>query len=65
MLVQGEKLFARHGVPHLARAIVRSCDELVSGLVECTVGQGQQMGLQHFEQVELLRLILLLLLDQF
>ena len=64
VLVQGKKLLSGVGVPDLAGAIVRASDELVSGLVEGTVGQRKQMGSQHLEKGELLHLVLELFLNQ-
>ena len=64
VLVQGEEFLAGVGVPDLASAIVRSCDELVTGLVESAVGQREQMGAKDLEEGELLHLVLELLLDQ-
>ena len=64
VLVQREKLLARIRVPHLAGAIVATRDELASVLVECAVGQGEQMGAENLEEAEALLLVLELLFDQ-
>jgi hypothetical protein len=65
MFVEGEQFLAGVCVPDLARAIVGARNELVSALVEGTVGKGQQMGAKHLEQSELLLLVFQLLFNQF
>ena len=64
VLVQGKKLLTRIRVPYFASAIVAARDELTSVLVECTVGQWEQVGAENLEEAEALLLILELLLDQ-
>ena len=65
VLVEREQLLAGVRVPHFAGAVVAARDELVARLVECTVGQREQVRAQHFEQAEALLLVLLLLLNKF
>ena len=65
VLVEWEQLLTGHGVPHFARAIVTSSDELASIFVEGTVGQWEQVSSQHLEQFEVLLLVLTLLLNEF
>jgi hypothetical protein len=52
LLSQARFLFSYLGVPNFAGSVVGTCDELVSALVEGTVGQGQDVRTENFEQVE-------------
>lgn len=64
VLIEGEQLLAGNGVPDLAGSVVGACDEFVSRLVECAIGQREQMGSQDLVESELLLLVFLLLFDQ-
>ena len=64
MLVQRQKFLASYSVPNSACSVIRPSDELVSGLVEGTVGQGKEMSTKNLEAAELLLLVLELLLNQ-
>ena len=64
VLIEGEQLLTGDGVPDLAGSVVGACDEFVSRLVECAIGQRKQMGSQDLVESELLLLVFLLLFDQ-
>lgn len=51
-------------VPDLARAIVTTRNKLISRLVECAVGQGEDVRPEDLEQEEVTRLVALQLLDK-
>jgi hypothetical protein len=48
--LESEQLVARYGVPDFAGAVVASSDELVARLVECAIGERQDMGSKDLEQ---------------
>lgn len=56
---------ASFGVPDLAGPIVAASDELIAIFVEGAVGEGQHVGLEGLEQLEVLGLLLLQLQDEF
>lgn len=64
LTLESQQLFTRCCVPDFARPVVAPRDESVPALVECTVGEGQNVGTEDLEQVELLVLVCLLLLHQ-
>jgi hypothetical protein len=62
--LQCQQLVTCDSVPDLACAIITTCYELISSLIECAVGEGQDVRAQDLEQEEVAAALHLLLLDQ-
>lgn len=64
MAFQGQQLVSGDGIPYFTCTIIRSCDELVPGLVERTVRQWEDVCAEDLEQEEIRRIIRLQALYQ-